>query len=97
MRRFKLAYLSSRAIVSMLEGNALQADAIAVVESVGVPEGARVISVFAASERCAIAVVLEHPDFADIPEGEEIPLLHALLETKITFVRIHKDEAANKV
>jgi len=73
-RRLKILRADPRLIVEMLNGLPSQSIGLP-TEALGLPEGTQVVEV----DRCfwtrSLKLVLRHPSFPEVPEGQELPMI----------------------
>jgi hypothetical protein len=72
-RRLRTYQIDTGDMVLFLNWAKRQPQYIAVPEMSGIPDGADVEWVYACPERRSIAVVVSHPSFPEVPDGEQIP------------------------
>jgi hypothetical protein len=76
-RRLRLVHLSPQQVLNCLCWR--RREALPLLDVTGLPDGMRVVSLHADAERHCFIVLVYHPSFDEVPEGECPPLLTPLM------------------
>lgn len=86
--RLRIYHVSTGDMVMFLNWHKRQPQYISVPEIPGLPDGAEVESVYDSPAHRAIAVVVSHPSFPEVPDGEHIPIESGLVNMRSFAVPI---------
>lgn len=89
-RNLRLIYVNEAAIVSLLDWRRpgfLQLPVFG-----GLPDGVRVVGVGHDWNRQAFAVCIYHPEFSEVPDGEQIPDYDGWRDAKVETVEVVFDQ-----
>lgn len=91
-RRVRLVRFSIRDVIDLLNQSWRDRDWLAVPESVGLPDGYAVLSVYADPLALCIVATVYHPSFDEVADGEVPPFLDDPPLRKITAVKLERLE-----